>query len=155
MDEHSWHLIRLVHSINEFIGKTKLAYSFDAGSNCTLFLEEDFIPKTLAFLKKYFCLPGEIIGKDCTSSSHLCVKLMRSFEITMLFMNLTMHLFILLLLHLDQVLKSPAGMEIPELKKQLEDMSVQLELPNMPQIHNAIKNVFLSHVGAGPRILTP
>ncbi|VDD87887.1 unnamed protein product [Enterobius vermicularis] len=116
LDEHSWHLIRLVHSINEFIGKTKLAYSFDAGSNCTLFLEEDFIPKTLAFLKKYFCLPGEII---------------------------------------DQVLKSPAGMEIPELKKQLEDMSVQLELPNMPQIHNAIKNVFLSHVGAGPRILTP
>uniref|UniRef100_A0A0N5AW35 Diphosphomevalonate decarboxylase n=1 Tax=Syphacia muris TaxID=451379 RepID=A0A0N5AW35_9BILA len=62
LSEDSWHLIRIVHAVNDAVKSTKLAYTFDAGPNCTLFLEEDFVPTALAAVKKYCLLTDDLFG---------------------------------------------------------------------------------------------
>ena len=48
----------MVHSINNYLGnsdmKYRVAYTFDAGPNACLFLEEKDVPLVLAIAKHYF-----------------------------------------------------------------------------------------------------
>uniref|UniRef100_A0A914VRD7 Diphosphomevalonate decarboxylase n=1 Tax=Plectus sambesii TaxID=2011161 RepID=A0A914VRD7_9BILA len=77
LNEASWHLIGLVHALNDHFGATRVAYTFDAGPNCCLFAEVDFIPTLLACLLKYCPSSGsptkilEKLDKSTAESAYL------------------------------------------------------------------------------------
>lgn len=54
MTEVSHMIIQLIHSYNEVCGETKVAYTFDAGSNACLYLLEEEVPKIISLVRKIF-----------------------------------------------------------------------------------------------------
>lgn len=54
LSDASCHLIELVHAFNEFHDQRKVAYTFDAGPNCCLLMEEQTLKEFLPYLCFYF-----------------------------------------------------------------------------------------------------
>ncbi|VDN05287.1 unnamed protein product [Thelazia callipaeda] len=69
LNENSWHLMQLVHSLNKFCNSTTVAYTFDAGPNCCLFLESENVPLMLAALTKYCKLSSNLLDQLTSSSA--------------------------------------------------------------------------------------
>ncbi len=61
LNDASHHLIRLVTSYNKMCGEIQVAYTFDAGPNCCLILEEESLKDFLPYLC-YYCKPKEFSG---------------------------------------------------------------------------------------------
>lgn len=54
LNETSRAIIRICQLVNEFLGSTKLAYTFDAGPNACIYLLEDFVPTFIEIINRYF-----------------------------------------------------------------------------------------------------
>lgn len=54
MSEVSHLIVELIHKYNEASGKTKVAYTFDAGPNACLYLLESEVPRVVALVKHFF-----------------------------------------------------------------------------------------------------
>lgn len=54
MNNISFAIINLIHSYHNVIGSIKVAYTFDAGANATLYLLEQNVPEVIAILDHYF-----------------------------------------------------------------------------------------------------
>ncbi|CAK9797585.1 Diphosphomevalonate decarboxylase [Anthophora quadrimaculata] len=54
LNEISYALIDLVHLYNEAVNDTKVAYTFDAGPNATLYLLEESVPEFIGVLDYFF-----------------------------------------------------------------------------------------------------
>lgn len=54
MNNISFAIINLIHSYHNVIGNIKVAYTFDAGPNATLYLLEQNVPEVIAVLDHYF-----------------------------------------------------------------------------------------------------
>lgn len=54
MSDLSFEIVRLVHSVNDYYGTHKLAYTFDAGPNACIYLLDDQVPLMFALINKYF-----------------------------------------------------------------------------------------------------
>ncbi|KAK6629359.1 hypothetical protein RUM43_003176 [Polyplax serrata] len=57
LTDTSHFIMQLVHHINDFFGKAKVAYTFDAGPNACLFLLEDTVKMVLSLIN-YFLPPN-------------------------------------------------------------------------------------------------
>ncbi|EAN78778.1 hypothetical protein, conserved [Trypanosoma brucei brucei TREU927] len=57
--EDSYAMIRLVKAYNAKKGRTALAYTFDAGANCFLFVLKEDLPEAVAMLMEHFPTPFE------------------------------------------------------------------------------------------------
>ncbi|GFO45988.1 diphosphomevalonate decarboxylase [Plakobranchus ocellatus] len=64
MTDTSRLIVRLVHAINDILGKVKVAYTFDAGPNACLYLLEEDVPRVLSLVRHFF--PA---SKDAGNSS--------------------------------------------------------------------------------------
>ncbi|KAK6103898.1 diphosphomevalonate decarboxylase [Brugia pahangi] len=63
LNDNSWYLMQLIHALNRHCKDTKVAYTFDAGPNCCLFLESVNVPLILAAVNKYCKLPSDLIER--------------------------------------------------------------------------------------------
>lgn len=63
MNSDSHLLIEFVHNFNEAMGETKLAYTFDAGPNCCLLMEEETLELIYTAISHYFTIDAEILKK--------------------------------------------------------------------------------------------
>ncbi|XP_015792193.1 diphosphomevalonate decarboxylase [Tetranychus urticae] len=54
MNDVSWSIVSLIHGYNDFVGSTKVAYTFDAGPNAVLFMEEDQVGKFMIAVNHFF-----------------------------------------------------------------------------------------------------
>lgn len=54
MNDVSWSIVGLVHGYNEFVGSTKVAYTFDAGPNAVLFMEKDETRQFMSMVNHFF-----------------------------------------------------------------------------------------------------
>ncbi|VDP47881.1 unnamed protein product, partial [Soboliphyme baturini] len=77
LSDTSRHLMLLVHCFNQMHNETKVAYTFDAGSNCCLIMNEDIVSEFLSYLCYYFpnhlekkFIRGILPMVDCTMLSH-------------------------------------------------------------------------------------
>ncbi|EJD75700.1 hypothetical protein LOAG_17225 [Loa loa] len=122
LNNHSWYFMQLIHALNRHCKSTKVAYTFDAGPNCCLFLESINVPLILAAIDKYCKLPSDLI---------------------------------------EQITKCPAAFEYKNLKNLMEEEQKNLVLLESVQggenseiepMEGAIKDIFLSCVGAGPML---
>uniref|UniRef100_A0A915PZE4 Diphosphomevalonate decarboxylase n=1 Tax=Setaria digitata TaxID=48799 RepID=A0A915PZE4_9BILA len=70
LNDSSWYLMRIVHALNKYCKSIKVAYTFDAGPNCCLFLESADVPLVLATINKYCELSSTLIEKviDCSAA---------------------------------------------------------------------------------------
>nr|QFU80955.1 MevPPD [Eotetranychus kankitus] len=62
MNDVSWSIVSLVHGYNEFIGSTKVAYTFDAGPNGVLFMEQDQVGQFMTMVKQFFPFTNQTDG---------------------------------------------------------------------------------------------
>ncbi|KHN75662.1 Diphosphomevalonate decarboxylase [Toxocara canis] len=69
MNGNSWRLVRLVEALNAHSGCKRVAYTFDAGPNCCLFVETHFVPTVFAALLRYCHLPTALFDKLGASSA--------------------------------------------------------------------------------------
>jgi diphosphomevalonate decarboxylase len=60
MNDVSKSVIKIVHAYNEFKGAVKVAYTFDAGPNAVLYMEDESMTEVLALMLHYF--PGNAGG---------------------------------------------------------------------------------------------
>lgn len=60
LNDTSHYIIQLVHMLNDYFGKPKVAYSYDAGPNACLFLLEESVPLVLSIVNHY--LPPGAVG---------------------------------------------------------------------------------------------
>ncbi|KAI1703865.1 diphosphomevalonate decarboxylase [Ditylenchus destructor] len=67
MNADSHHLIAFVNSFNEAFG-VKVAYTFDAGPNCCLILEEETLPTFFCCLKKCFKFDYNLLPEDASNN---------------------------------------------------------------------------------------
>ncbi|VIO93952.1 Uncharacterized protein BM_BM13990 [Brugia malayi] len=63
LNDNSWYLMQLIHALNRHCKDTKVAYTFDAGPNCCLFLESVNVPLILAAVNKYCKLRSDLIER--------------------------------------------------------------------------------------------
>ncbi|VDM92741.1 unnamed protein product [Onchocerca ochengi] len=124
LSDNSWYLMRLIHALNRYCKSTKVAYTFDAGPNCCLFLESVNVPLILAAINKYCNLPSDLIEQLAQCSA--------AFEY--------------------ENLKSLVEEEQKNLLL-LESMCGE-ESRAIEPMEGVVKDIFLSCVGAGPTILT-
>ncbi|VDN60425.1 unnamed protein product [Dracunculus medinensis] len=75
LNESSWNLINLVDCLNNYFKQSRVAYSFDAGPNCCLFMESNFVPIILVVLKKFCNLSDDIIERITRSGVIDCDNL--------------------------------------------------------------------------------
>lgn len=54
LTEVSRRIMNLVHRFNKLCGRTKVAYTFDAGPNACLFLLEEDVPRVLSLIRHFF-----------------------------------------------------------------------------------------------------
>lgn len=54
LNETSRQVMKICHLINSFMGKNKLAYTFDAGPNACIYLLEDFVPTFIEIVRHFF-----------------------------------------------------------------------------------------------------
>ncbi|MFH4975149.1 hypothetical protein AB6A40_001858 [Gnathostoma spinigerum] len=59
----SWHLIDIVEKLNEKLGRTVVAYTFDAGPNCCLFMESKSMFTVLAAINNYCSISDALLEK--------------------------------------------------------------------------------------------
>ncbi|MCP9263929.1 Diphosphomevalonate decarboxylase [Dirofilaria immitis] len=52
LNDNSWYLMQLIHALNRYCKSKKVAYTFDAGPNCCLFMESVNVPLILAVIKQ-------------------------------------------------------------------------------------------------------
>ncbi|VBB32245.1 unnamed protein product [Acanthocheilonema viteae] len=114
--------MRLIHALNKHCKSTKVAYTFDAGPNCCLFLESINVPLILAAINKYCKLQSDLI---------------------------------------EQVTVCSAACEYKNLKNLIKEEQENLVLfesmngeenNEIEPMEDAVKDIFLSCVGAGPVI---
>uniref|UniRef100_A0A8R1Y5V0 Diphosphomevalonate decarboxylase n=1 Tax=Onchocerca volvulus TaxID=6282 RepID=A0A8R1Y5V0_ONCVO len=124
LSDNSWYLMRLIHALNRYCKSTKVAYTFDAGPNCCLFLESVNVPLILAAINKYCNLPSDLIEQLAQCSAAFEYENLKS------------------LVEEEQknllLLESMCGEE----NRAIEPME------------GVVKDIFLSCVGAGPTTLT-
>ncbi|VDK78328.1 unnamed protein product [Litomosoides sigmodontis] len=122
LNDNSWYFMRLIHALNRHFKSTKVAYTFDAGPNCCLFLESVNVPLILAAIKKYCKLQSNLI---------------------------------------EQVTRCSAACEYQNLKSLIEKEQENLVLfesmhgeenKEIEPMEGAVKDIFLSCVGAGPML---
>ena len=58
MTDLSGEIVRLVHAVNEFFSRNRLAYTFDAGPNACIYLLRDMLPLFFSIILKYFPFSG-------------------------------------------------------------------------------------------------
>ncbi|KAL3995020.1 diphosphomevalonate decarboxylase [Acanthocheilonema viteae] len=122
LNDNSWYFMRLIHALNKHCKSTKVAYTFDAGPNCCLFLESINVPLILAAINKYCKLQSDLI---------------------------------------EQVTVCSAACEYKNLKNLIKEEQENLVLfesmngeenNEIEPMEDAVKDIFLSCVGAGPVI---
>ncbi|CAG9533711.1 unnamed protein product [Cercopithifilaria johnstoni] len=120
LNDNSWYFMRLIYALNRHCKSTKVAYTFDAGPNCCLFLESVNVPLILAAINKYCKLQSDLI---------------------------------------ERVTKCSAACEYQNLKSLVEKEQENLVLfesmggeenSEIEPMEGAVKDIFLSCVGAGP-----
>jgi diphosphomevalonate decarboxylase len=70
MNDVSKSIVKIVHAYNDYKGEVKAGYTFDAGPNAVIYVEEPEVSELLALLLSYFPdndLLGSILGSDYVS----------------------------------------------------------------------------------------
>uniref|UniRef100_A0A0R3RWP2 Diphosphomevalonate decarboxylase n=1 Tax=Elaeophora elaphi TaxID=1147741 RepID=A0A0R3RWP2_9BILA len=78
LSDNSWYLMRLIHALNRHCKSLKVAYTFDAGPNCCLFLESVNVPLILAAINKYCKLQSDFIEQVAKCSAAFEYKNLKS-----------------------------------------------------------------------------
>lgn len=77
MNDTSKKIVRLVHKINNFYGKTVVAYTFDAGPNAVLYYLEENEDKLMAFIYAMF---KDLNGWEAKFTADQLAKYVEAFE---------------------------------------------------------------------------
>ncbi|VDL75704.1 unnamed protein product [Nippostrongylus brasiliensis] len=65
MSDASWQVIRMVNEFNS--DRVRAAYTFDAGPNACIFLEDADLPNLLDQLHQHFAIPAEVLSRLASS----------------------------------------------------------------------------------------
>lgn len=71
LNETSRHIISICHLINQYIGQTKVAYTFDAGPNACIYLLKDFVPTFIGIINHFFPLVDHNSSSMVSKSLHI------------------------------------------------------------------------------------
>ena len=77
MNDVSKSIIKIIHAYNDYKGEVKAGYTFDAGPNAVIYVEEPEVSELLALLLSYFPdndLLGSILGSDYVSDGDALKK---------------------------------------------------------------------------------
>ncbi|XP_050347584.1 diphosphomevalonate decarboxylase [Nymphalis io] len=91
MTDVSHKIVEIIHKYNEFCGKIKVAYTFDAGPNACLYLLEKDVPEILSLIKHMFPTTSDdfIKGLDAPTTN---IDLLKEFPMKPLEPNLLKYL---------------------------------------------------------------